>query len=307
MFQKILHFIKYNNLFALMIALTFGGAGISFAATNPAFQASIYSTSQTVKSVDNHILLSTDLDTFNFNLQINTVTNDTDNYYIDYSYTTLSVIDGVWQPTPMEKVLTVSKASLDGKDLGLYVAKELGDNINYELDYLKRSQKLEKAKGQTQKVVTIQYSGLVGKMLDPKDKVIRGYQPVIPEPAPVSNQVAPPPVAPDPSLFIENTPGYVKPTQPTPTSTPGQPVNQAAVISAIQQLTGTGGTSTTTSTSTPTSTPPATTTPVVTPTSTPTASTTPPASSTPDVVPDPTPTPTPTPDPTVTASTTTSS
>ena len=178
--QKVLNFIKYNNAFTIIFVICFFSFGISFAESQEV-RDSIYSSKETVVSIDNSLVVLADLDNFNFNLRINSVSDDEKNYYATYSYQTLMIEDSIWQNRQIEKTLTVSKEALGGKDLGLYLAQELGDNISYELSYLKRVKALEKEKGQSQKVVTVEYSGLVGKLLDPKEKVIEGYNPVIPE------------------------------------------------------------------------------------------------------------------------------
>ena len=160
--------------------VVFFGFGVSFAASSDV-RDSIYSSEETLLAVDNGLVVSADLDNFNFNLRINSVTEDDKNYYATYSYLTLTIEDGAWQNKEIEKTLTVNKEALEGKDFGLYLAKELGENINYELSYLKRVQRIEREKGESQKIVTIEYSGLVGKLLDPKEMIIEGYEPVIPE------------------------------------------------------------------------------------------------------------------------------
>lgn len=213
--EKLVHFIKYNNAFTVAFVICFFGFGISFAAS-PELRDSVYSSEETVVSVDNSLIVSADLDNFNFNLRINSVTEDEKNYYAVYSYQTLAIEDGFWQSKEIEKTLTVSREALDGKDLGLYVAEELGENINYELSYLKRVQKLEKEKGESQKVVTTEYSGLIGKLLDPKEKVIEGYRPVIPEPV----LEVPAIVESNPAEVVVSTP-YIKPqTEPQPEPAP---------------------------------------------------------------------------------------
>ena len=180
MYGKVLNFIKYNNAFTIILGLFFFGFGISFAA-DPAILDTVYSSQETVVSVDNSWIVSADLDNYNFNLRINSITEDEKNYYAAYSYQTMAIENGVWQNKEVSKILTVSKEALEGKDLGLHVAKELGENINYELSYLKKVQQLEREKGESQKIITTEYSGLIGKLLDPKEEVIEGYNPVIPE------------------------------------------------------------------------------------------------------------------------------
>lgn len=183
MHKKIIDFIKYNNAFTIGFVICFFGFGISFAAS-PQLRDGVYSSEETVVSVDNGLIVSTDFDNFNFNLRINSITEDEKNYFVVYSYQTLAIEDGFWQAKELEKNLTVSKEALEGKDLGLYVAEELGENINYEMSYLKKVQKLEKERGESPKIVAVEYSGLIGKLLNPEEKVIEGYNPVIPEPVP---------------------------------------------------------------------------------------------------------------------------
>ena len=162
MYEKVVAFVKYNNAFTFIVASVFFGGGVTFAA-NPDMRGAIYSSQETVIAADNGAILKVDLDTFDFNLKIDAVTEDENKYYAAYSYRTLAVEDGVWREREIKKTLTVSKEALDGSDFGLYAARELGENINYELSYLKRVKKLEERRGESQKVVTVQYSGLIGK------------------------------------------------------------------------------------------------------------------------------------------------
>ncbi len=222
MYQKILHFIKYHNAVTIVFVMVFFGFGVSYAAS-PAVRDSVYSSEETVVSVDNYLIVSADLDNFNFNLRINSVTEDEKKYYTVYSYQTLAIEDGVWQNKEIEKTLKVNKEALDGKDLGLYVEEELGENIKYELSYLKRVQKLEKEKGESQKVVAVEYSGLIGKLLNSKENVIEGYVPVI---TPVITEVPKPTAAivPTPSQpSLEAPAGTAKPQATSQPEAPARP------------------------------------------------------------------------------------
>lgn len=231
MLRKLLNFIKYNNAFTIIFVICFFGFGISFAAS-PELRDSVYSSTETVIFADNNLIVSADLDNFNFNLRINSVIEDEKNYYAAYSYQTLAIEDGIWQSKQIEKTLTVSKEALGGKDLGLYVAGELGENINYELSYLKRVQKSEKEKGESQKVVAVAYSGLIGKLLSPKEKVIEGYSPVIPEPVPE----VPATVESNPAAVIVSTPPSESQTNPTAEPTPPPIVNTQLVHDVVGEL-----------------------------------------------------------------------
>ncbi len=243
MFQKLIHFVKYNNAFTVLLLVFFFGFGLAFAAS-PDLRDNVYSTSETITSVDNNLILSTDLDTFNFNLKIDNVSDDAKNYYAVYSYQTLTIQDGAWKNDHIEKTLTVDKQALDGKDLGLYLAKELGENISYELSYLKRVQKLEQEKGESQKVVTVEYSGLIGKLFDPKDKVIEGYVPVVVESvsevgavieAP-SPEIDTPSIQSEPQQSVSPLPVVSAPPPIAPTIDPQVPVSVEATTTDSQLL-----------------------------------------------------------------------
>jgi hypothetical protein len=242
--QKILNFIKYNNAFSIILGVIFLGGSVTFAAS-PTARESVYSSKETVVSVDNTLIVGTDLSNFNFNLRINSVTEDSKNYYAAYSYQTLAIENDVWQIKQADKVLIVSKEYLDGRDLGLYIAKELGDSVNYELSYLKRTQELEKGKGETQKIVATQYSGLIGKMLNPKEEVIEGYSPVVVEPVPQTAAVA------------ESKPTAIIVSKPVDSSTPSSAniIDQQKVQEVVQQELQSGAGSTPDSTSSPQATP----------------------------------------------------
>ena len=135
MLKKIIHFVKYNNAFTIILMVIFMGAGVSFA-SSPELRDNVYSSKQSVTSIDNRLIVSAGLDSYNFNLKITSVTEDFQKYYVSYSYNTLAIQEGIWKEVSQTKTLNVYKEALTGKDLGLYVAKELGDNINSELAFL---------------------------------------------------------------------------------------------------------------------------------------------------------------------------
>lgn len=289
-YQKVVHFIKYHNAFTIIFVICFFGFGIGFAAI-PEMRDSVYSSEETVVSIDNGLIISADLDSFAFNLRINSVTEDEKNYYAAYSYQTLVVEDGFWQSKEIEKTLTVGKEALGGKDLGLYVAEELGENIGSELSYLKRVQKLEKEKGESQKVVAVEYSGLIGKLLNPKEKVIEGYSPVIAEVVPESSPAAEPNLAAVIDSALNSQPLPEAPASAEATA--GESVSEAELIIFTPEVTEPA-------TSTPEATPEpvieVTSTPEVTESATSTPEVTPepepePATSTPEIIPEPEPEP----------------
>lgn len=174
------HFIRYNNAVPIGLFILFGGTGAAFAAS-PQVQQAVYSTQDTVKTVDNTYIVSADLAHYNFNLQINSVTEDSDNYYIAYSYKTIQIDNYVWKDVPVSENLKLSKKELEGHDLGTYVAGLLGNEIKNQLAYLSQVQQKQRDQGITLKTVSTEYSGLIGKMFDPTEKSFPGYVPVVAE------------------------------------------------------------------------------------------------------------------------------
>jgi len=182
--NKITHFVKYHNGFVvgLMLAL-FGGAAI-FAASPQAREAVLGEEIVTESGVDNSALLAALLDDFDFGMTVENVTEDDGNYYIDYSFNTYQIQDNVWQIAPRHSLMKIDKLSLAGGDLGLYLQKQLSEIVQNELAYLKEVQTAEREKGPTRMVKTTEYTGLIGLVLDVKNAVLPGYDPVV-KPAPV--------------------------------------------------------------------------------------------------------------------------
>jgi len=281
--------------------MVFFGFGMSYAAS-PAVRESVYSSKETVVSIDNGLIVSVSLDDFDFNLKITSITEDDTNYYAVYSYQTLAIENDVWKKQQIEKIFKVNKEVLGGKDLGLYVAQELGENVDAERYYLKKVQKLEKEKGQSRKVVAVEYHGLIGKLLNPEEKVIEGYNPVIPEPTPtpsplvsdttVEASTSVPTSTPEPTATPEPTPTEILLPTPIVTTTPSPTASPSYSPTPTPSETPTP-----TPSDTPIPTPVETATPTPEPTPTPTPESTPTPEPTPTPTPEPTPEPTPTPTP----------
>ncbi|HUV47141.1 MAG TPA: putative metal-binding motif-containing protein [Candidatus Bathyarchaeia archaeon] len=183
--QKTINFIKYHNAFAIGVGVILLGSGVIFAASpglREDVKETLISTEELVRSIDNSRILVADLDNFDFALQVKKITEDNENYYVLYSYKTLALQDYTWQEVEKEKAFDVPKDALAGKDLGLYITEQLGQVIDNQLSYLKEVQEIEQKKGLTQKVVAVQYAGLLGKFLSSKEKVFPGYEPVIKPP-----------------------------------------------------------------------------------------------------------------------------
>lgn len=180
---KALNFLQYHNAVPIVISLVLVGAGGAFAATDP---QAIYAQQQKVVSIDNSFLLHTDLSTYKPFVVITGVTEDTDNYYVAYTLSTIDLQDNVWQPVQKTETMQVSKADLGPyRDLGVYVTQKLVDVVNRELDRLKQTQ-VDEAPTPSQEQVVTEYSGLVGKFLNPTTTTLPGYTPVVTPPPPAS-------------------------------------------------------------------------------------------------------------------------
>ncbi|MCU0652821.1 MAG: hypothetical protein MUD10_01005 [Candidatus Pacebacteria bacterium] len=182
--NSIIRFVRYNNAVPVAISLAVFLAAGAFAASpeiREGLKDGMISEKETIRSADNSRLLAVDIADFDFKLKISNITEDDLNYYIDYYFNTFMLQDHVWQIGAKTEVLKIEKSVLAGRDLGVYVAEELKELIDYERSYLADTQSLEKEKGITQKTATITYSGLIGKFLDPEEKVFSGYQQVVPD------------------------------------------------------------------------------------------------------------------------------
>src|SRR3989338_1726297 len=178
--KNILRFISYHNAIPIGLGVIFLGSGAALAAS-PDVRDTFISSETTIRSVDNSYLLSADFDAFSPGLRITDVTEDTSFYYVSYSYTEVGIDDYVWKPLARVKTLSVSKVSLQGRDLGLFVAQELGEVTDMTVRYAKEAQGIEREKGRSVKIATVAYAGLIGQFLEPNEMVFEGYTPVIPE------------------------------------------------------------------------------------------------------------------------------
>lgn len=171
-------FLKYNNAVPLVMFAIFGMATASFAAS-PEARSAVYTSAEVVRQIDNTYIVSTNIPARDFKMQVTGVKEDVDTFYVAYSYNDISVVDYVWKDSQVTGTLTISKKELEGGDLGLFVAKQLGELVNAKRAYLASVQEHEKKSGATTKVVTTTYSGIVGKFLNPDEQVFPGYVAVI--------------------------------------------------------------------------------------------------------------------------------
>jgi len=176
--ESVLDFIKYHNAFTIGLIFVFAIGGTIFASEdvrNTVVGEKIVEE----QGIDNSQLLAADLSNFDLAMTIKKVEQDDLNYYVDYNFNTLAVKDNVWQSLLQESLLTVSKSALGERDLGLYVQKELGEVADFKIKCLKDVQLAEKEKEETKIVQTTEYTGLIGLVLDVKNNVFPGYEPVV--------------------------------------------------------------------------------------------------------------------------------
>lgn len=189
--NKALDFAKYHNGFVIGLMLAFFGGAAIFAADPGAREAVLGKEIVSQTGVDNSAILAADLDNFDFEIKINEVAEDENNYYVDYSFRTLEIQDNIWQEAQRRSSMTIDKLSLAGKDLGLYVQEQLMQVAQNEQNYLKQVQAAETKKGPTQIARAAEYTGLIGLVLDAKNAILPGYDPVV-KPAPAELTVASP-------------------------------------------------------------------------------------------------------------------
>jgi hypothetical protein len=181
--KRLIDFVKYNNAFVIGLVLVLFGGGVIFAASPDARRAVVGREVVTVQGIDNTRIINADLDNFDFQIKIDNVTEDATNYYVDYSFRTIGIEANEWQTITRNLQMTVAKDALAGQDLGLYMQAQLANIAQNELAYLEQAQTAEKEKGLAQIVRTTDYTGLIGLVLDVKNAVLPGYDPVVkPEP-----------------------------------------------------------------------------------------------------------------------------
>lgn len=247
MFQRLIHFIKYHNAFPIALSVILLSSGAVFAASPEAREA-IISEETVVRSVDNSYIVNADLKNRDPQLQITSIEEDDEAYYVGYAYNTITITDYIWKGFRTNKVLTVYKGVLKDRDLGLYVAEEVNEIISREEEYLNDVQSIERGKGVTKKVATTEYSGLVGKMLSPKQEEFEGYVPVVPEKKIVVRTTA------DAPIDTQTTSSNTTVVTPGPSKEEIKILVQETVKELLAEAEGVAQANTASSTSTPTTT-----------------------------------------------------
>ncbi|MBI5742553.1 MAG: hypothetical protein HZA25_01805 [Candidatus Niyogibacteria bacterium] len=192
MFQKIIHFLKYNNLTTLIVAAALVGSGGAFAASSELRAVAdnvLIGRTETVVSIDNAALLNATFDSFDPRLMIVGVSEDADAYHISYTFDTIAVYDGAWRNAKKDGELVVAKKALGDRDLRAYASEQLTQVARAEIAFLKEAQEAEHKKGETRATTLVAYAGLLGLVIDPK---VEPLAPVAPTPSEIARRAAVP-------------------------------------------------------------------------------------------------------------------
>lgn len=174
MFNKAIHFLKYNNATILILAvILIAGTGVF--ASEPGREA-IGKKTTSVQGTDNTLLISADLDNLNMDFKIEKIEEDNKYYYVTYSFIDFVVKESAWQYQLTGKVKKVSKKLKE--DLGVYLAKKFKDEIEARIRELKEEKDKAISQGEAKRYEVIEYSGLIGKTLDLAGQVFPNYEPV---------------------------------------------------------------------------------------------------------------------------------
>lgn len=181
MVSKVGNFLKYNNLVPITLSVVLLGSATTFAATNPDV---IIDSEEQILSIDNTYIAEINLRNFTPSVTILQVKEDNEFYYVEYEFTTIELLDGVWQDVTTPETMKIPRSRLGKyRDLGLYVTEELNEKIKAEEKRLAETQQFEKRQV-TRKKVNKTYKGLVGGFLSSEVRTIDKYKPVIKPPKP---------------------------------------------------------------------------------------------------------------------------
>lgn len=172
---KFINFLKYNNATVLiLLAFFIIGSGV-FAQTETG-QDFIGQQNANVQGIDNTLLLAVDLDNYNMDFKIEKIEEDSDYYYVTYTFLDIDILNKAWQYELKEKVRKVSKKS--GKELSSYMAEEFKEIYDTRIRELKDEQVKAQSTGEEKRVEVTSYDGLIGKTLDLAGKIFPGYEPI---------------------------------------------------------------------------------------------------------------------------------
>ncbi|MBP5993642.1 MAG: hypothetical protein KA731_01915 [Candidatus Moranbacteria bacterium] len=163
--RKILDFIKYNNAFPLIVAVVLLGTGAAFA-SSPELRQAVFAPADTgapvlPKKTDTKQLVAEDMKRFDLGLRIDAITEDAEAYHAVYAYQTLAVAGGAWQPVRKTGKMDIPKKLLGKRDLGTYLAEQIGQVIDREVAYLREAQAAVRVAAAP--TASSRYAGLVGQ------------------------------------------------------------------------------------------------------------------------------------------------
>jgi len=182
MFNKIIQFIKYNNLTVLILLAVFIFSTAVFAQTETG-QEIIGEKETSIQGTDKTLLLEADLDNFDMDYKIEKIEEDDPStgsgqgyYYVTYTYLDLVNHNSAWQYQIQEKIKKVSKKLKE--DLGIYLAEELKEEYEARIKDLKNIKKRISLEANEERAEVTRYSGLIGQTLDIASKIFPSYSPV---------------------------------------------------------------------------------------------------------------------------------
>ncbi len=171
-FRFLIKFLRYNNAVPIIISGMILGTGAVFATNSDLRQAvlsssgNVQSPVQDVQKTDTTRISLENINSFDFNLKIDSITEDSKTYFVVYSYRTLNVAGGAWQEARESKKMEIPKDLLGKRDLKGYLSEQIGQVMDREVAYLSEVQ--TNLKKTTVPKESTQYASLVGKEIDNK-------------------------------------------------------------------------------------------------------------------------------------------
>ncbi|MEX2405066.1 MAG: hypothetical protein WD579_00520 [Candidatus Paceibacterota bacterium] len=136
--KNLIDFIKYHNAFPALIITAFVISSSAFAYTQVRENQQV--------PVDTSRLVGASFDSYDANIEVTSVYEDDTYVYVEYTYSTWEVIEGMWQPVRKSDVLKVEAGSMSEEEIEVYVTSELRERGERERDYLVRVQAIERAR-----------------------------------------------------------------------------------------------------------------------------------------------------------------
>ena len=229
--ESIGHFLKYNNTVPIVLGILFLSTSATMAAS-PAVRDSVYSAETTVRSVDNSYVVALDVEDYPFAMRVVSILEDDEYLYVEYEFDTVDVADYVWQDVTRVQKLTVSKALLQNQDFKSYVESELAQVLGNEIAHLTEVKASESRKGMSEKVVATEYSGLVGKFIEPSEERVPQYVSVVDKNDPLAIKNPKPLLTWDANAKPKPV---VPPRQEEDDETPPAPVDQCPDLEGLQE------------------------------------------------------------------------